>query len=824
MAIRIPWDKYEAALLLEYCIKIENRELTRVEAISIVSQILRSRATRNGKKIDDIFRNENGIGMQLSSMRNCYLGKKQGLTISKLFYDIVALQKDDPNAFHQILEEESEKMETSTWQEFLLWLGNKHPDKNKETKRALMLVNVLGRKNHIMKKTLSDISDPEEIEGLTKLVTNSSSLGFQSRKNAIAAYNALRLYAEYLRKKISSVSDEIKLENVIVDSKKRSNDEELGTVDFHVIQSYAHTKPVSCKYKGHPIELSGWNAIFHALVQVIYRDYKDIFPIGKSLSSSARVDTGSAEGMIYPKEIADGVYLECNVNATGAINKLRSLMDICGVAYSDIQIQYRSTEKGTERSSLSLKTIEPKWKPKYTEAITQILSVKYTYGFRIGSAIEMMKIRNYAETMNLELPESAEELEKEINAAGVGIDGKVYVFNKELLNELASIIDEIFQTGTIVIFLSAFIETHEEWLEEKHIASESLLKEVLKLCCPSLYFGQNIITKGERITEHEAVVAEIHRVSDAEAVVWVDDLDEKLIYIPSNKISWSLSASDDFVRISEGKYFCMHCFIYSDEDARKILDFVSEECASKGYASITDVPMGSIPEENFELSTTALYSAIYNAILKENYYLNGKILTVDQDGVDITILLKDYCQNRDECTVTEMMERAEELTGSSNKQYSIIALYDKLIRVDVDRFVSEKYISFDVDRIDCLLEEIVGSRFAPIRKVSTFALFPICGLNWNHYLLESYCYRFSRKYRLAVLNYNDKNAGMIAAIDLPLTYNEMLSEAAAETGIELTPESVGEYLFTNGFTARRKYSNMLEIIEKAKIIREERQF
>lgn len=715
-------------------------------------------------------------------------------------------------------------METSTWQEFLLWLGNKHPDKNKETKRALLLVNVLGRKNHIMKKTLSDISDPEEIEGLTKLVTNSSSLGFQSRKNAIAAYNALRLYAEYLRKKISSVSDEIKFENVIVDSEKKSNDEELGTVDFHVIQSYAHTKPVSCKYKGHPIELSGWNAIFHALVQVIYRDYKDIFPIGKSLSSSARVDTGSAEGMIYPKEIADGVYLECNVNATGAINKLRSLMDICGVAYSDIQIQYRSTEKGSERSSLSLKTIEPKWKPKYTEAITQILSVKYKYGFRIDSAIEMMKIRNYAETMNLELPESAEELEKEINAAGVGIDGKVYVFNKELLNELASIIDEIFQTGTIVIFLSAFIEMHEEWLEEKHIASESLLKEVLKLCRPSLYFGQNIITKGERITEHEAVVAEIHRVSGSEAVVWVDDLVEKMIYIPSNKISWSLSASDEFVRISEGKYFCMHCFIYSDEDTRKILDFVSEECASKGYASITDVPMGSIPEENFELSTTALYSAIYNAILKANYYLNGKILTVDQDGVDITILLKDYCQNRDECTVTEMMERAEELTGSSNKQYSIIALYDKLIRVDVNHFVSEKYVSFDVDRIDCLLEEIVGSRFAPIRKVSTFALFPICGLNWNHYLLESYCYRFSRKYRLAVLNYNDKNAGMIAAIDLPLTYNEMLSEAAAETGIELTPESVGEYLFTNGFTARRKYSNMPEIIEKAKIIREERQF
>jgi hypothetical protein len=74
---------------------------------------------------------------------------------------------------------------------------------------------------------------------------------------------------------------------------------------------------------------------------------------------------------------------------------------------------------------------------------------------------------------------------------------------------------------------------------------------------------------------------------------------------------------------------------------------------------------------------------------------------------------------------------------------------------------------------------------------------------------------------LSALNYNDKNAGIIAAIDLPLTYNEMLSEAVAKAEIELTPEAVGEYLFINGFTAKRKYSNMPEIIEKAKNIREE---
>ena len=68
MALRVPWDKYEAALLLNYCIRIEKGEISKAEAISTVSQMLRNRAIRKGYEIDDVFRNENGISMQISSM------------------------------------------------------------------------------------------------------------------------------------------------------------------------------------------------------------------------------------------------------------------------------------------------------------------------------------------------------------------------------------------------------------------------------------------------------------------------------------------------------------------------------------------------------------------------------------------------------------------------------------------------------------------------------------------------------------------------------------------------------------------------------------
>ena len=391
MALRVPWDKYEAALLLNYCIRIEKGEISKAEAISTVSQMLRNRAIRKGYEIDDVFRNENGISMQISSMRNCYLGKEQGLTISKLFYETVRLRNNDPEAFNQILQEESENMGTSLWQKFLSWLKQEYPKRERDTLSALMMVNALGRKSRMLKSPLGDITDPEEIRALIKDVGNAS-LGFQSRRNINAACQALEIYMDYL-KTIENDSVEEAEEDEDESSTEISFAQEIQDVDFHVSKSYAHTKPVSCTYKNQPLHLSGWNAVFHTLVQKIYNDYKDAFPVGQSLSSSSRIDTGISDGMIYPKEIADGIYLECNVNATGVINKLRSLMDICGMSYEDIRIQYRITGKDADRSAKT-DVSKPQWKPKYTDVVAGILSDHYKYGFRISSPIDLMKFRN----------------------------------------------------------------------------------------------------------------------------------------------------------------------------------------------------------------------------------------------------------------------------------------------------------------------------------------------------------------------------------------------------------------------------------------------
>lgn len=454
--------------------------------------------------------------------------------------------------------------------------------------------------------------------------------------------------------------------------------------------------------------------------------------------------------------------------------------------------------------------------------LARLISCKYKYGFRLGSPIERMRLRNFAEEAGIGLPDSDEALEQAVVNAGTLVDGRIYVFDRDLLSQVGGLLDAAFADGCGVVFLEPFFAIHGDWMAEHCIASVEMLAALLRHSRPNFRFGRNTVTPGTRVSEMQAVTEEIFRVSGDRSILRFEELVRQLPYVPPGKIAGALSASPEIVWVSEGTYFPMSHFRISDEDARAISRFVAGECDRKGYASITDVPMGSIPEDNYQLSVTALHTAIYTAVLKENYRLRGKILTADARGPDIRELLEKFCGGREVCSLGELMERSVELTGAPNRQLAFHVLYDTMVRVGIDRFVSERQVRFDVEEIDGCLERFVGERFVPIRDVTSFALFPPCGQSWNLYLLESYCHRFSRKYRLAVRHYNNKNVGVIIAAALSLSYDEILSQAAAEAEVALTPEAVGRYFFTSGLAARQTYTNLPEIIQRANTIREER--
>lgn len=113
MAIRIPWNKFEAVVLLKAYLEVKQGNISRREAISMVSKKLRQKALLAGLEIDDIFRNENGISMQLSLMESLLEQKKIRLhKASKLFEEIVDLFQNNPSKISELLQE-AEKYDIS---------------------------------------------------------------------------------------------------------------------------------------------------------------------------------------------------------------------------------------------------------------------------------------------------------------------------------------------------------------------------------------------------------------------------------------------------------------------------------------------------------------------------------------------------------------------------------------------------------------------------------------------------------------------------------------------------------------------------------------
>lgn len=599
-----------------------------------------------------------------------------------------------------------------------------------------------------------------------------------------------------------------------------SSNAPVCNVDFSKACSYKYTKPISCDYKDCRIKCNGWNELYINLVKSIYKEYKEIFPVHCKLSTSSRVDIGVADGMVNPKEISDNLYLECNVSATTIINKLRALFKICGIDHHDVVIKYskpNDIEAIRRKRNISAEAVE--YAPRFGLTIKQIISEHYVYGFPINSEMHIMRLRNFAEMENVILPEADEDVKREVLAVGVKIEEKVFVLEEALLDGVASILDNIFDAEINVVFLDCLMEINGQFLEQFHVISLGMLKSVSRIVRPGLYYGLNFISRC-KVNEQEAVVQEVNRVCGDEYFVDCNDLEHKLPYIPANKIVRCLSSSSEFVWNGGGTYFVLRHFILSNSEKELLSSYVKHECDLNGYVSIAKLPCQKINEDYFELTERAVHESIYNALFKGEYYLkDGKVLTRSNE-IDLPSLLTRSCKNKTKCTVSEMLSIDSELAGIGNKQRVLTVLYDSMIRISEDDFISDDQINFDCEKIDEILLGFVGNQFTPIKSIATFALFPSCGTTWNYYLLESYCYRFSKLFKLLVNNFNDKNVGIIISKGLVLSYFEILCDAAAASNVELTEEVIGQYFFENGYTAKRKYSNMSAIIEQAKKKRE----
>lgn len=458
----------------------------------------------------------------------------------------------------------------------------------------------------------------------------------------------------------------------------------------------------------------------------------------------------------------------------------------------------------------------------FDEQLIRIVVEKFVYGFRLGSPIELMKLKDYAEKTGLVIEKSDEEIEKLLRNSGIVINGKLYVITNTVREKLNSAIEEVFSKGNEIIYYERFMERHNESLDEMHIVSEDMLREFLSKIRNNLVYAKNYITNKEKSTEEISVVSEVLRVWDNDKVLSVEQISQRLPYIPLEKVRFYLSVSKLFSWVSEGVYMRVDSLVVTEREAEDIIRSVNKECDEKGFASLSNMPLGDIIEQNYELTENTILYSIFNKYLSNDFYLNGKIVTRGKSEVDIRVLISQFCKEKDECTLDEVINKVGELTGTKDRRVAYPVLYDIMIRVDEQKFVSDRLVDFDIEVIDGVIHSLIKDGFAAVKEITTFAIFPMCGQRWSHYLLESYCYRFSRKYNYRTNLFNGRNAGAIVDASIDWDYKELLSRAAARASIKLEKDEIGQYLFETGYMAKSKFNWLEDISKRAKQIREEK--
>lgn len=454
--------------------------------------------------------------------------------------------------------------------------------------------------------------------------------------------------------------------------------------------------------------------------------------------------------------------------------------------------------------------------------LTDVLSSYYPNGYRLSSPIELVRFKSFAtEFLGEEISMPDELLKKYISACGIAHDGKIYVVSEKVKERIKEIAHEYFLGGAQIIFFEEFYVKNKNWLVSASVVSIEILINIFRELFPSLFFTQ---TYFGYISDSifNVLKSEILRVWGEDMLLTYEQFAERLTFIPLERIKDALGQNGDFIWNSVGSFSHISRIKITEAERKAIRDFIENKCNVRGYVSVTDLPLGEIEERNYELSATGIHNAVYRICLLDKFDKKGKIIMRKGDAFGALNIMKEYCRTLDKCSLRDLFNFEKELTGEVHRRIPMEAGNTVMVRIDKDTYVADKYVNFNVDLTDEAIEQFVNGAYLPLKAFTTFGIFPDCGQVWNLFLLESYCRRFSKKFRIDALSVNSRNAGAIIRKSCSMDYIEIMSDAVANADVFLKDTDVGQFLFDSGYTGRSMTAKIGEIIDKARDIRERR--
>ena len=453
-------------------------------------------------------------------------------------------------------------------------------------------------------------------------------------------------------------------------------------------------------------------------------------------------------------------------------------------------------------------------------------------GYQLGRAIVRARFkRYYFDTYGENVPEPDEMIDKIISAVGDVRDGRAFPKQSEgqydIINQIISEMTELFESGVTAIYAEAIYDKYRQKLaDDLHLYNSEALSELLLSKTVGQFqrhrksYFSPIGVAGDAEADLQKIVSEFHVPTSRE------EIHKEAWFIPYDKMKYMLSLYKACINMNEGRYLYAPNLPISADELKELIQLISAELEYRTY--ITDVELQAIIEKNlpgFVINTEGLYEKgvrdCLGYLLRDYFSFNGPIITKAGTELRMADVFKEFAKFHEELTLSELESFASEMN---------IPIYwddvlSEMIRVSEDRMIRNDFISFDVEAIDALLESMCPGDYIPLQEIQLFLSFPNIGYMWNPYLLESYLYQVSKKFRLLHVSFGKKGVyGAMVKNTAPYQgYRELAIEVLSEANAVNSKEAALQYLVNHGYQARRRLDDIDGILKAAKLLKEQKE-
>ena len=452
-------------------------------------------------------------------------------------------------------------------------------------------------------------------------------------------------------------------------------------------------------------------------------------------------------------------------------------------------------------------------------------------GYQPGRAIFHGRFRRfYAEKFGCDPSESDEEIDEIMNAVGTRREDRIYPKQDDLenglLSEMIEAILSVFHLGFSAVYIEAVYERFQKRLaDDLHIYSQQTMMPFLLDHAQGRFVRyHSYLTNAGNMPDPREDLLEImkwfHQPQSCDAI------HEEVWFIPLDKIKQLLINIPSVVNVGPGMYFYAPNLPVSTKELDRISRRIREELQI--YSHITDSRLvqlvnavcPDIAANVGEYTTYGLRNCM-KYLLRDRFTFNGPIITLRDKELNAADVFSEFAREHERLSVDELASLSEEM----NLTIYWEPVLKEMVRISETELVRKDQISFDLDAIDKVLEELCPEEYLPIPEVKVFLRFPNVGYPWNSYLLESYLFGRSKKFRLLhnVFTKTGVYGAMVRVESEIQDYRALLVDVLSRSDALTSTSSALQYIVQQGYQQRKAYKDIDAVLHEARRLKEQRE-